>query len=366
LNRARADIDSLEPRRAAEPTPREAAPDLRSLRPDALRALQRTSGNAAVCRALGREPARPKRDGVTVVQRYQLRAEIRQGQDTAPGAGPAAVSSADAMPGAEHAMAPSDVSHLTEPRPEAAAETPEPAAPAADATGPQGEAEEEVQLPDIVIPELEGGLEGTDAVTSWLSTSGHIARGGIALAGGEYGRTDGGDIRVTNIWVRKVPLMARFFVKADIEHHVQWDVRAGVGPVGEVDINGWGSPAITAANYPAVADALTPDTGDLGGRPPRNGFWAQDLTERHEQYHANDMVRNTGPAVSLASTWLSSQTAASPAGVNALLTAVPGRVVNSIIATYVPQSEERAYGDGVWAYRTRALAIRARGALGGY
>lgn len=376
--RIRDDVARREPRQTrrerAVPA-REPAPDLASLSPEMLNRLQRASGNAAVCRALDRvagpvhgssAPAAPAREA-KVVHKHEFTATIAMGdgpESRAPEVG--GLTSSDAKPGGEKHMEPADVAAvLTEPE-----LPPEPAATeaAGSSGGEPAEAapEEEYELPDIILPELEGGLEGTDAVSSFLWTSGHITRGGLALGATEFGRTDGGDLRVTKIKVQKIPMMKRFLVRATIEHHIKWDVRAGAGPTGEVDINGWSSPNITAANYKDVADDLTPDTSDLGGRPPRNAFWAQDLTEQHEEFHADDMVKHTDPAASLASTWLSAQLAPNVAGVNALLTAVPGKMVTAIIASYIPRAEHRAYGDGLLAYRTRALAIRARGKLGGY
>lgn len=52
-----------------------------------------------------------------------------------------------------------------------------------------------------------------------------------------------------------------------------------------------------------------------GGRPPRSKFWAKDLTEIHEQFHADDVKRLGPGAATSAVSWLSSQTASTVLGV---------------------------------------------------
>ena len=107
---------------------------------------------------------------------------------------------------------------------------------------------------------------------------------------------------------------------------------------------------------------LTPDMGDLNGRPPRTQFWAKDLTETHEQFHANDRKTRAPAALRVASNWLGTQQAATAADVGTLLGQVPGRMVADVSAGMtMPGKEERAYGDGAGAYSRRANAIWALG-----
>jgi len=234
------------------------------------------------------------------------------------------------------------------------------------ATGEEGAEVEEVSLPDIVVPEL-AELDITDSVSSWMGYNGTITRGGIAPSGSEFGVTGFGDVRLTGITVRHIRLLGVFIVLATVEHRIKWETRTGTGPGGEVSIDSFLDSDLTSANYTNAADDLTPDMSDLNGRPPRNAFWAQDLTERHEKFHAEDAKSNGPAAVRAASAWLSAQTAADVPGVNALLASVPGRVVTSLVAAMAfPAVEERAYGDGAGAYGRRAWAIRKTGDLGLY
>ncbi len=150
-----------------------------------------------------------------------------------------------------------------------------------------------------------------------------------------------------------------------MENPITFNVAGG----GKTNISSENDAALTHANFPTAASDLTPNMGDLGGRPPRTTFWAQDLTVVHEQFHVGERQRFARTGVASAQTWLSGQTAADVAGVNALLAQVPGRVITSSQALMNPGKEERAYGAGAPAYLARANAITAkgaRGAAGGY
>ena len=106
---------------------------------------------------------------------------------------------------------------------------------------------------------------------------------------------------------------------------------------------------------------------DLNGRPPRTKFWAEDLTERHERFHALEDVGFGRDGVSLAEKWLNKQTAASvdevKARVSQALDIVRTKVDNEMAP---PGSEKRAYGDGAPRYLDRAKAIKTKGDAGKY
>ena len=255
--------------------------------------------------------------------------------------------------------------------PEAAASAaPQGAAPQGGATAPvappasSAAQEGPVSLPDIEVRDFEQ-VELCDAVTPWLSYTGTVAQGGAVPNG--YGVTRPGPMAVTGITVRKLPVVGWWYVSATITQTIQWQVRAVTGPTGEVNIGSALDPAITSANWQTVVSDLTPDTSDLGGRPPRTQFWAKDLTEQHEQFHANDRKTRAPAALRLASNWLGTQQAADAPGVGTLLGQVPGRMVATVSAGMtMPGKEERAYGDGVGAYSRRATAIWALGNMGYY
>jgi hypothetical protein len=139
-----------------------------------------------------------------------------------------------------------------------------------------------------------------------------------------------------------------------------------VQSLGRTDIAGDTDADITAANYNTVSTDLTPNMSSSGGRPPRTQFWANDLTQAHELFHAND-VRGQGPgAATSAVSWISSQTATDVAGVQALVDQIPARVVRTIVAGMGEPAEVRAYGAGAGAYRTRANSIKTKGDAGTY
>ncbi|HEX6024637.1 MAG TPA: hypothetical protein VFZ00_21790 [Solirubrobacter sp.] len=358
----------------------------------AIAQLQRTAGNAAVAQALARlredKPQRVSNPGPQV-RTYQLEARIAYGPSRRPRAAAPAGALSDAPRGEEQHVEPAEVEpFVTNPPmpagatpatagpgaqapPEPAAAEAVPAAPAAAGpeaapAAPQGEAtKEEIRLPDIIVPGL-AELEATDSVSSWMSYSGSITpRTGATPSG--FGVTRFGDVKLTNVSVTHIGFLGVFIVRATVEHKITWQVRNSVGPGGEVSIDSFMDSDLTSANYAAAAADLTPDMSDLNGRPPRNAFWAQDLTERHENFHAEDAKSNGPAAVSAASAWLSSQTATDVPGVHALLATVPGRIVNSLVAAMAfPAVEERAYGDGAGAYSRRAFAIKTAGDLGLY
>jgi hypothetical protein len=160
---------------------------------------------------------------------------------------------------------------------------------------------------------------------------------------------------VTGITVTQGPGM--FIVNGTVEHKITW----GVQSLGKTDIEGADDGDITKTNYPTVVSDLTPNMSSSGGRPPRTTFWARDLTEKHEKFHADD-VKGQGPgAVASAMAWLNGQTAGNAAGVTALLNQVPNRVVATLVAGMGEPAEVRAYGDGAPSYTTRANAVKAKG-----
>lgn len=314
--------------------------------------------------------------------RHEFRAEIRRGPDPGPAVLAGAPSRLDAPPGQEHgaeeampiiekaAKEPAGPGELP---PEAKEGLPtEPgAAPGADGPGPEAAAEPQaegggtpqpIKIPDIKVPELEQ-VGKSDQIISGLRYTTSTTRGGAQPTG--FGVTRSFDSHLTNILI--TPFMGWFVVTATLEHPVTWQVRSGTGPGGQVDISSAGSSNITAANYAQVADDLTPDMSDLNGRPPRDNFWAEDLTIRHELVHVADDQRN-GPLVTgQIMAWLGAQTAASVAGVTTLLNAVPGRFAAGLMAALSTEAGERnAYGDGAPYYKARSDIVREWGAAGRY
>jgi hypothetical protein len=215
-----------------------------------------------------------------------------------------------------------------------------------------------ITIPDIVKPELEH-IHACDSIAGIIPYNGTVV-GGETPPGNAFGICRFGDVRVTGI---TITLTAHVFqVRGSIENRIKW----GVQSLGRTDIAGDADSDITAANYTTVSSDLTPNMSSSGGRPPRTQFWANDLTQQHELFHAND-VRGQGPgAATSAVSWISSQTATDVAGVQALVDQIPARVVRTIVAGMGEPAEVRAYGAGAGTYRTRANSIKTKGDAGTY
>ena len=217
-----------------------------------------------------------------------------------------------------------------------------------------------------VVADIEGDpiVSNQDAVAPVISYTGSITRGGITLGGGEFGRTDSvpslGGINITQT-------ASVFHVTATYQLLTKWDTRHGTGPDGQHDVPDENAPVLTAANYATAASDLTPNMSDEGGRPPRTQFWAQDLTERHEQLHAREHQQTGREGLRRGLEWLATQTASTQADVEALLRGLQTRIVQYILANGAGSvGELHAYGDGAPLYRARATAIRVKGTAGGY
>lgn len=230
------------------------------------------------------------------------------------------------------------------------------------ASGGEAEAVHIDQLPGE--PEVVSGCDH-DAIASTLGYAGNVTHGGVAL-GAEFGLTSSRLNRFRTVTI--TPAGGTFTVTARLVYEINWDTCHGVGPDGQVDIPDPAAAAIHAGNYTQVADDLTPDMSDLDGRPPRRNFWAQDLTERHERFHAEERRAFGQQGTTAAQAWLNRQTAGSTGEVTALLDIAWQNQIRAFINTSManPGKEQRAYGDGAPAYRARADAVRARGAGGHY
>ena len=216
------------------------------------------------------------------------------------------------------------------------------------------------------VADLEGEpiINNQDSVAPTITFSGGITRGGVALNAGEFGRTDSTpslrDIRITQT-------AGVFTVAAVYELRTRWDTRRGTGPNGQHDVPSETAPVLTAANYRTAVSDLTPNMSDEGGRPPRTQFWAQDLTERHEQLHAREHQQTGRDGLTAGLQWLRTQTASSQADVEAHLRTLQTRIVQYILAHGAGSvGELHAYGDGAPLYRARAQAIQRRADSGGY
>ncbi len=134
-------------------------------------------------------------------------------------------------------------------------------------------------------------------------------------------------------------------------------------------------PNITQANYPTVVSDLTPaptavHTGGwdlLKNQPPRSQFWAEDLTIKHERFHADENEKFGREGAIAARDWLDGQTAQTLDQVEALVSRAATMVAQHITAAMAPPAvEQRAYDAGAADYTARAQAIKTKGDAMGY
>lgn len=221
-----------------------------------------------------------------------------------------------------------------------------------------------IKLPDIEDPGL-AALGRCDTVGAGFTYYGSITRGGVSLPDDVFGRTLSFFSRLSEVTV--TPDAGTLNVSAIFEHPIKFQIRSGIGPERQVDIASDSDPDINQNNYHQVGTDLIPNSSDLNGRSPREFFWAEDLTLRHELLHANDDLGQGPGAMGVVTTWLNSQSAAHAADVHALLAQVPGRFAQELLAGISTEDgERRAYGDGAPHYAARAQSIMRKGNRGEY
>ena len=369
-----------------------AAPAHEDARVAAVRSLQASAGNRAVAAMLTSRPAAGNDTGGSTVIRTPFSVAMPAATMTAERspAAPAGTMTAERAPavpaGATAAVlagtmtatqAPAVAvggspdskfdSHPTTPDqiviPEVPAPPPAPAPADSSSATPDGGGPAEgvvVQLPDVIKPELLN-VQACDAIGGALAYSPAIEN--TATPGPtEFGICRFGDCKVTGITATLAS--GTYTVAGTIEHKITW----GVHPTtdNETDISGDTDADITKTNYPDIVKDLTPNMSSSGGRPPRNHFWAKDLTEIHEKFHADDVKGQAPGAITTAVNWLKTKTASSVADVTTLVNQIPDRVVQTLAAGMGEPGEVRAYGSGAAAYTTRAEAIDKRGKANEY
>lgn len=242
---------------------------------------------------------------------------------------------------------------------EAAAPIPAPQTPLPAEARVELEEGETIHLPDITLPPEIAAREQSDPIQSRIGYNPSITQSGPAPSG--FGVTLPYTHALSGITVTR--RRGTYHVQATVDNPITFQV----GSRGNTDIESLNDADITAANYATVASDLTPDMSSDNGRPPRTQFWAEDLTIRHERFHAREDVHFGRQGVRLARQWLNTQDASSVTEVNTLLNEVLTRVADHVdVSMAAPAREERAYGDGAPAYRRRATNVQTRGDRGGY
>jgi hypothetical protein len=218
--------------------------------------------------------------------------------------------------------------------------------------------------PTVEVTEDEPGsvtLSMTDAINGTLTFASAITRGNPALGPDDFGLTTW-SAKLLNPVVAADAAAKTYNVTGQVDCPIGWEIHG----LGRKDVLDEKSANLKRGNWRTAASDLTPDMSDDNGRPPRGHFWAPDLTERHEKFHAGEFKSYGKAAFDLAAQWLQKQTASSDADAMAVAKRVPNEMVATIRATYVPMSESRAYGDGAPAYKARADAITAAGTADSY
>jgi hypothetical protein len=206
-------------------------------------------------------------------------------------------------------------------------------------------------------------ISSLDTIAPTLTFAGSVSQGGTVGAG-EFGTTTSTPL-LKSITITQGS--GAFTVTATFSLVTTWDTLKTTGPSGQVDIPDENAAALTSANYSTAVSDLTPNMSDLGGRPPRTQFWAKDLTERHEKFHAGDHQRAGREGTAEALKWLKTQTASTETEVRTLLTTVRDKIVAYIVAHAIGSTGEiHAYGDGAASYKARADKIKAKGDKKGY
>jgi hypothetical protein len=164
-----------------------------------------------------------------------------------------------------------------------------------------------------------------------------------------------------------VLIKARIFVQA------KWDTQSR----GRTDIAGASDPDVKKTTWKAIVKDLKPDAT---GRPTRSKYWAKDITEVHEKFHAKDDINRALIYLPVVSAWLSTnQIVLPPPGflrypfvngqVKGLLEVVRSKVEADGWAYYDKAGgagESRAYADGKPHYTKRVTDIKTRASKEGW
>lgn len=210
--------------------------------------------------------------------------------------------------------------------------------------------------------------ESQDAIASNLTYSSPVNKVNPPQNPGQFGKTSPviAVNKSTANYENKV-----FKVELVVENKISYWVHNG----GRTNVASDSDPSLTQTNYGTAVGDLTPSpaavknvTTDLyKNQPPRTKFWAEDLTIKHELYHAAEDVKFGGQGAVIGRDWLNTQTASSYDDIGPMLHTVAVKVAAKIDQEMVvPGSEQRAYDDGAPSYTARAQAIKTKGDANGY
>lgn len=210
--------------------------------------------------------------------------------------------------------------------------------------------------------------ESQDSIAANLTYSGPIGKVNPPQNPGQFGKTSPliAVNKSTANYENRV-----FKVELVVENKISYWVHGG----GRTNVASDSDPSLTQTNYTTAVSDLTPSptavknaTTDLyKNQPPRTKFWAEDLTIKHECFHADEDVKFGRQGAVIGRDWLNTQTASTYDDIGPMLHTVAVKVAAKIDQEMaVPGSENRAYNDGAPSYTARAQAIKTKGDANGY
>jgi len=229
---------------------------------------------------------------------------------------------------------------------------------------PEPEVGQTVHLPDITYPSRAKISQTDKPLSSHLIYNGIIAQK-FDEPQKEFGLIWPYDYKLTDAIA--IPTDTHWEVHATLNNPIWFHVRKTTGPEGQINISSPLSSNISSSTYETIAVDLTPDERELGGRPPRNKYWAKDITILHEKFHAEENKKFAADATEQVVGNMNQLRAESIADVEDIIAAVP-QGVGDYVSMWMkePEREERAYGAGKHLYEDRVKAIRRKGKQGGY
>lgn len=203
----------------------------------------------------------------------------------------------------------------------------------------------------------------TDAVRGELSMGSSLKKGSITLKATSFGQ-EHVEYQVDSAAWKKAD--GRVKVSARVFLDIHWDIQS----TGNKDVSGPEDAEVKKESWDKIVADLTPSAS---GRAPRKKYWAKDLTERHERFHASDDIGRTKLYIPTAQSWLTNQTVTAEDSVVGriktsfevvkLLETVRSNVEADGWAYYDKAGgagEDRAYAEGKEAYQKRADEISDR------
>src|SRR6185436_11765170 len=173
--------------------------------------------------------------------------------------------------------------------------------------------------------------------------------------------------KIDNVSWGKLPtVVPTAYVAARIFLDIDW----GIAAHGHTNISSENDPVVTKDTYAAIAADLTTDAT---GRPTRATYWCQDITEKHEKFHATDDIGRATLYLPTAQSFINGKTITNPSDpvasqveVSAMLETMRANVQADGWAWYGGGGENRAYADGKATYDARVAAINAKATTAGW